>query len=146
MVSVGEVDECWLWMARLDRDGYGRFKLAGKSLYAHRVAYQMAVGQIAAGLFVCHHCDNPPCCNPAHLFLGTPADNAADMARKGRADKRFGDHNTQAKLSIQDSRQAHELLSAGESLMSVAERLGVSRSTIYNIATGRHWSRRVGHG
>jgi hypothetical protein len=86
----GGPDACWLWTAgtfRL-RNGYGKFgadPAASRTVYAHRFAYELSHGPIPPGLLVCHHCDNPPCCNPAHLFLGTIADNMRDMSDKGRA-------------------------------------------------------------
>jgi len=85
---------CWLWTAAKDKDGYGRFQLQGRPVYAQRVAYQLCVGPIGQGLLALHRCDNPPCVNPAHLFLGSVRDNAEDASTKGRAatGERSGSH------------------------------------------------------
>jgi hypothetical protein len=74
--------DCWVWQGYRNEHGYGR--LWAPKRYVHRAAYEAFVGPIPAGLNVLHRCDNPPCCNPAHLFLGTRADNARDMLAKGR--------------------------------------------------------------
>lgn len=76
--------ECWEWIGNRYVKGYGRFATGGRQYRANRFAYEIAVGQIPDGLWVLHHCDNPPCCNPNHLFLGVHADNMADRHAKGR--------------------------------------------------------------
>src|SRR5688500_12424982 len=83
-VAVGASDECWPWQGAVTGTGHGRFWIAGRPHGPHRVAYQLATGTDPGDLFVCHRCDNPPCCNPAHLFLGSARDNARDALKKGR--------------------------------------------------------------
>lgn len=81
--KVDKSGKCWLWIAAR-RNNYGAFKLNGKVLGAHVVAYTLTNGPIEDGLVVCHSCDNPPCVNPSHLWLGTYSDNAKDAVTKGR--------------------------------------------------------------
>ena len=75
---------CWEWNGNRNHRGYGKFDINGRRYRAHRVAWERAHGPIPPGMFVCHHCDNPPCINLTHLFLGTPMDNVHDAMRKGR--------------------------------------------------------------
>lgn len=95
-VSKGkEPDDCWEWVGTTNQKGYGYTALSssgeknGKKLYTHRLAYQLTYGPIPEGMHVCHKCDNPRCCRPDHLFLGTHQENMSDMVSKGRSTKKI---------------------------------------------------------
>ena len=133
---------CWLWIGSANSYGYGQAWEASpnrKHIHTHRKAYELWKGQVPSGSFVCHSCDNPRCCNPDHLFLGTAADNSADMKHKNR--HRFGDNHHTRKLS---SGQVMEILSVPTpvpptSVGAMAEKFGVSRACIYQILSGKRW-------
>ena len=86
-VDVGGLDDCWLWKKSVRNDGYGQFCVGGRSgrtIAAHRVAYEIENSHVPDGKWVLHKCDNPSCINPKHLFIGTHKDNYDDMRKKGR--------------------------------------------------------------
>lgn len=133
-VSVVETG-CWEWIGSRHRGGYGQVWLDGRVVQAHRLSFERHVGPIPPGMLICHRCDNPPCVNPAHLFLGTMADNAADMIAKGRwkapAIKVVSDGL--AKLHEDDVPEIRRRMADGESRASIARSLGVSRRTIGRV-------------
>lgn len=86
-------DSCWPWTGSQSEEGYGSFGIGRKIYKAHRVAFLIANGRVSNELEVCHHCDNPCCCRPDHLFEATHAENIADMMRKGRGKKATGDRS-----------------------------------------------------
>jgi hypothetical protein len=145
-VLVGEVNECWPWTGRIDQDGYGRFDVDGRPQLAHRIAWTIEGGKEPwiEGEVACvlHRCDNPPCCNPFHLFLGTRADNNADMRAKGRSytGEHAGELNSSAKLTENKVRDIAARLLAGETGTSIAEEYGVSNALISQIRLGKKWA------
>ena len=132
-------DECWEWEGSRLPSGYGTVgNVGGKSTYAHRMAYEVYVGVIPDGYCVCHHCDNPSCVNPKHLFVGTNKDNAHDCAMKGRHKyiSHPGTDNGRAKLSVGDVLAIRE--STG-TLKELAEKYGVTSENIHHIRKGNTW-------
>lgn len=135
-------DECWLWLWFRNRKGYGRVRSGGKSramLLVHRVSWEVANGPIPDGICVCHRCDVPACVNPAHLFLGTQADNVADMLAKGRGGYKAprGERNGRAKLT---DAQVREIRASEGSQMAIAARFGIGEATVSKIRNGKRWS------
>ena len=133
------MDECVEWQAARTPKGYGVTFRDGKNRYIHREAWEITYGPIPEGVLVCHKCDNPACFNPTHLFLGTPADNSRDMARKGRST--WGERNPMAKLTHE---QAEEIRDSDEPGVVLAERYGVSPPTITRVRKHGGFKRKDG--
>ncbi len=117
--------------------GYGRKTILGRVFKAHRLAYEMEYGPIPDGMVVCHKCDNPPCVNPEHLFLGTQADNTADRHRKGRTAKGTGIPSH--KLDEESVRQVRVLRELGMSQSAIGYLFGVSGSAVGYVLRGEVW-------
>ncbi len=130
---------CILWSGAKNKAGYGRIGLggyAGKGVPATRVSYEEFIGPVAPGLYVLHHCDNPSCINPFHLFLGTQADNMADMRSKGRG------HTTgNAKVTEEQVKEIRRLAALGFSSKQIAPQFGICDRNVRDIVAKRIWTR-----
>lgn len=135
----GGAEACWECTGARDRQGYAYAysPITGKTSRAHRAAWIYTYGQIDSGLQVCHRCDNPACCNPSHLFLGTDAENKADMDGKGRRAR--GSRQGHAVLDEESVGAICGLINAGLSDTAIGSQFGVARAVIYLIRTRKNW-------
>jgi hypothetical protein len=136
--KVDRSGDCWIWTASLNAAGYGRIGEGRERVWlSHRLAYRLAYGVDPADQYVCHRCDNPPCCNPRHLFLGTHADNMADAAQKGRGIR--GEIHPLTSLAEADVIAMRHMRARGASYREVGEAFGVTGSSARSICTGINW-------
>jgi hypothetical protein len=152
-VVIGKLDECWEWQGAKLEGGYGQFRWDEAGNLAHVAAYLLFIGEIPKNknnkkLQVCHSCDNPPCCNPNHLWSGTSRQNTRDMIKKGRGNFRkggcpkgvtAGENNGNSKLTLEKVLVIKRLRKTGETLKDIAERFNVSLWTIWAIINKRAW-------
>lgn len=128
--------DCLIWTGSATRDGYGVLGIGRLQFRAHRIAYEAAHGEPADGRLVCHRCDRPLCIAPAHLFLGTPAENTRDMHAKGRANIRRGADHHACKILPEQRPAIRAARAAGANLTTLAAQYGVDFRTIHGICTG----------
>ena len=139
-ISPEPMSGCWIWIgARAKRD-YGRKSLPhGRAIAAHRWVWELLREPIPPGCVLCHRCDNTSCVNPAHMFVGTVADNNNDMARKGRVARMRGEANGRAILTTETAMQIRLLRQSGVRSREIQARLGVPAGLVDSACHERRW-------
>lgn len=137
-LSKGNPDICWEWGRATTWRGYGSIMFNCRKFSTHRLAWMIANDrEIPPGMHVCHSCDNPRCCNPSHLSIGTEADNQREKIEKKRHS--FGTNHGMSKLNDTAVRYIRRLRKEGESINSLAKGFRIERTTIYQIILGKTW-------
>ena len=135
----GGPDACWLWLGYRNCQGYGLFGLNGTNVRAHRYAYGLANQPPAPYVYICHTCDNPPCCNPRHLYLGSPAQNTQDQKDRDRFAR--GERIGNARLTVSAVEQIRRLSRRGYSESQLGLLYGVHPTTIHYVVRRKTWQR-----
>lgn len=141
-IARADLGPCWIWTASVDRKNYGRIgKCDGttKWIAAHRLSYIIHHGPILDGLCVLHKCDNPPCVNPDHLFLGTIKDNSLDMYQKGRENVLRGESQPRSKLNNVKVVEIRALHARGITYAELGRRFSMSAGAMWSVCSRRVW-------
>ena len=145
--KAGE-NECWLWTGFKNKEGYGRTWINNKAYYAHRVIYNLTYPNVIKleaptsakeSGFLLHTCDNPLCCNPKHLWVGTHKDNMEDKAKKGRCPDFSGDKGPRCKLTMEQANEARQLRKDGMSIPDLMTKFGLSRASMKTLLRGKSY-------
>ena len=140
-IKRGGPDECWEWQAHINKDGYGMISVDGVVERSHRMSWKLTNGDIPKVMCILHSCDNPRCCNPSHLFLGTQKDNVADMVSKNRHRGSPGIKNPSAKLTEDEVGQIRRLRNETPlTLHEIGEMYDVSFSLVSQICKRKAWN------
>lgn len=132
--QFAKTEGCWAWTGLTDKDGYGLLAYDGVQYRATRVALELDGRPIPDGLLACHHCDNPICVRPSHLYAGTPLENSRDATVRGRSSR--GERQHMAKLTEASVRY---IRASSDSEVQLAARFGVSRGAIHMVRLGKTW-------
>lgn len=136
---VRRSEGCWLWAGAVNASGYGKFTIGITTVLAHRFAFMLANDRLDPSKMVRHRCDNPPCCNPAHLVQGTALENASDKVERGRTHDQRGERNPIAKLSVAQAAEIRQRAMAGENQRIIAAEFGITQSNVSYIKRGATW-------
>jgi len=137
-ITPADENTCWKWKGNINSNGYGRISIKKKHIYAHRASWIIHFGCIPKGLHVLHHCDNPSCVNPDHLFIGTNLDNIKDKVKKRR--QSVGEERPASKLNNDLVRRIRYLFhEKGYSNKELSKLFGVSRSQISDVSHYKSW-------
>lgn len=147
-VSPEPMSGCWLWTGAVNRAGYGMFHVRhdtttdkSYAALAHRVSFELFTGKTLGKYQALHHCDNPSCVNPSHLFAGTPADNVSDMDCKGRRvnNPDRGESHANSKITEREVANMFALRAGGAKQQQIADLYGISQVQVSNILRGKQW-------
>ena len=134
---------CWLWQGAKTKDGYAEASWRGRPELVSRLMFTIMTSAIPKGRHICHHCDNPVCVNPEHLFIGTPSDNISDASKKGRLNKKswanLRTSPVNRKLTFEQAEIIRKRFAGGELAPALGREYGVSHETIYSIVHNRSY-------